>query len=320
MKLDKIKLDLKFNQKRNYKLITPCCNKSNRDGKYVNFMGMADKYGFCHSCGKLSLPPSEYQDENGVRYKWNENIKGFEKINDIGMNNQTITKQKPVVTTEKIELKYIDPSLVKESTQHQPENNLLAYIRKTYGDKKTDRIINLYYLGTDPAGYTLFWNIDKNLMVRKAKAIKYDSIGKRTSKIRSPYLNENGYKACLFGEHLLKFGDKEKDVFVLVESEKTAIISSIILPEYWWLAYGGINGLTSDKIKVLKGYRILIIPDMSENAVSIIQKKLLIMEQLGIHAKIWDMTNGRTDKQLKQDLDYNNDLEDLLKKQNNYEN
>ena len=320
MKFDKIKLDLKFNQKRNYKLVTPCCNKSNRDGKYVNFMGMADRYGFCHSCGKLRLPKQEYQDKNGEKFHWNENIKEFEKIGDTGMVNQTISEHRPVDPSKKIGLKYIDPSLVKESIELKPENNLLKYIRDTYGDKKTERVINLYYLGTDPVGYCLFWNVDKNLMVRKAKAIKYDANGKRTSKIRSPYLNEHGYKACLFGEHLLKFGDRNKDIYVLVESEKTAIISSIILPEYWWLAYGGINGLTSDKMKVLKGYRVLVIPDMSENAVSVIKKKLSIMEQLGIHANVWDMTGGRTDEQLKQDLDYNNDLEDLLKKQYNYEN
>ncbi|RLD80322.1 MAG: hypothetical protein DRJ07_10595 [Bacteroidetes bacterium] len=321
MKLDKIKLDLKFNQKRNFKLITPCCNKSNRDGKYINYMGMVDRYGYCHSCGKVSLPKQEYQDEKGEKYVWNENLEKFEKVFDTGMVNQTITEHKPIDPSKKIELKYIDPSLVKESIQHQPENNLLAYIRKTYGDEKTERVINLYYLGTDAIGYTLFWNVDKNLMVRKAKAIKYDTSGKRTSKIRSPFLNEDGYKACLFGEHLLKFGDKDKDIYVLVESEKTAIISSIILPEYWWLAYGGINGLTSDKMKVLKGFRVLIIPDMSENAVSIIKNKLPLMMQLGIHAEIWDMIDGRSDEQLKQDLDYNNDLEDIIKKkQNNYEN
>ncbi len=320
MSLDRIKLELKFNQKRNYKLITPCCNKSNRNGKFINFIGMGDPYGYCHSCGKLSLPKQEYQDKKGEKYLWNENLGSFEKVCDTGIVDQIKTEYRPIDDSKKIELKYIDPAFVKESIQHQPENNLLAYIRKTYGNKKTKRVINLYYLGTDPNGYTLFWNIDKNLMARKAKAIKYDTTGKRTSKIRSPYLNEDGYKACLFGEHLLKYGNMNKDIYVLVESEKTAIISSILLPKYWWLAYGGINGLTSDKMKVLKGYRVLIIPDMSENAVSIIKNKLPLMMQLGIHAEIWDMTNGRTDKQLKQDLDYNNDLEDILKKQNNYEN
>jgi len=320
MKLNKIKLDLKFNKKRNYKLTTPCCNRSNRDGKYINFIGMEDQYGYCHSCGKLSLPKQEYQDEKGERYYWNENIRRFEKIDEMGIVKPVETGHNTIEQTKKIELRYINPKLVKESMLKQPENNLSKYIRNTYGDKKTEKVINLYYLGTDAAGYTLFWSVDRDLKVRKAKAIKYNTTGKRTSKIRSPYLNEDGYKACLFGEHLLRFGNRESDVFVLVESEKTAIISSIILPKYWWLAYGGINGLTTDKMKVLKGYRVLIIPDMSENAVSIIKRKIPLMKQLGIHVKIWDMTEGRTDEQLKQDLDYNNDLEDLLKKQNNYEN
>jgi len=320
MKLDKVKLDLKLNQKRNYKLTTPCCNRSNGDGKYINFIGMDNQYGYCHSCGKLSLPKTLYQDEKGEKYIWNENIKEFEKVEGIGMVNPIRADQKPVDQTKKIELRYINPKYVKESILSKPENNLSKYIREIYGDVKTEKVINLYYLGTDPSGCTLFWYVDKNMMVRKAKAIKYDVMGKRTGKIRSPYLNDNGYKACLFGEHLLKFGDKVKDIFVLVESEKTAIISSIILPEYWWLAYGGINGLTKDKMEVLEGYRVLIIPDMSENAVSIIRQKLPLMLQFGIHAKIWDMTNGRTDEQLKQDLDYNNDLEDIIKKQNNYAN
>jgi hypothetical protein len=316
MNLNRINLDLRFNQKRNYKLVTPCCNKSNRDGKFINFIGMSNRYGYCHSCGKLNLPKQEYQDKKGERYQWNEDLRNFEKVSDSGI----VTQIRSSDHSKKIELKYIDPALVKKSIQHQPENNLLAYIRKTYGDKKAIKVINLYSLGTDQEGYTLFWNIDKNLMVRKVKAIKYDINGKRNGKIRSPYLNDHGYKACLFGEHLLKYGDKETDIFVLVESEKTAVISSILLPEYWWLAYGGLNGLTTEKIKVLDGYRVLIIPDMSENAVSVIKRKLSAMEKLGIHAKIWDMTAGRTDDQLKQDLDYNNDLEDIFKKQNSHEN
>lgn len=322
MKLNKVNIDLKFKQKRNYKLITPCCNRSNRDGKFSNYIGLDEQYGYCHSCGKTNLPQTVYLDEKGKKYIWNDHFNRYEVLDGIQVPYHLKENKLPTIAEHPkgTEIKYIDPNLLKESILHKPESNLLEYIRKTYGDKETDRVINLYYLGTDPVGYTLFWNVDKNLMVRKAKVIKYDATGKRSSKIRSPYLNDDGYKACLFGEHLLKYGDMDNDIYVLVESEKTAIISSILLPKYWWLAYGGINGLTSDKIKVLKGYRILIIPDMSENAVSIVKNKLPLMMQLGIHAEIWDMTGGRSDEQLKQDLDYNNDLEDILKKQNSYEN
>lgn len=319
MKLEKIEIDLKFNKKRNYKLVTPCCNRSNKDGKFINYVGLENQFGYCHSCGKATLPQAVYQDEKGEKYIWNKNINRYEIFDGIQVWNKLKANKLSIVSqTKEILKKYIDPTVVKESLSQKPENNLLGYIRKTYGNEKTERAINLYYLGTDPTGYTLFWNVDKNLKVRKAKAVKYDVTGKRTNRIRSLYLNENGYKACLYGEHLLKYGKRDQDIYVLVESEKTAIISSIILPEYWWIAYGGINGLTKDKMKVLKGYRVLIIPDMSENAVSIIKNKIPLMLQLGIRAKIWDMTNGRTDGQLKKENEYNNDLEDIIKKQNNY--
>ena len=42
---------------------------------------------------------------------------------------------------------------------------------------------------------------------------------------------------CLFGEHLLQ-GKVNANV-ALVESEKTAVICSLLLPEYIWLATGG---------------------------------------------------------------------------------
>jgi hypothetical protein len=35
---------------------------------------------------------------------------------------------------------------------------------------------------------------------------------------------------------------------------------------------------------------------------------------MGINAKVWDMTNGKTDEQLKTEGIYNNDLEDIFRK------
>lgn len=53
---------------------------------------------------------------------------------------------------------------------------------------------------------------------------------------------------------------------------------------------------------------------MSENAVMITTKKVAELRQNGIDIKLWDMTEGKTDEQLKQDGVYNNDLEDFLGK------
>src|SRR5690606_21438528 len=141
--------------------------------------------------------------------------------------------------------------------------------------------------GTTKDGGTIFWSINQNYGVQKAKISYYNNEGKRTKKFKVPYKNKDGYFACLFGAHLLSESFKGSLTVVLVESEKTAIVGEILLPQYVWLAYGGINGLTETKIECLTGHKVLIIPDMSENAVSIAYKKLPMLHSKKINAKIW---------------------------------
>jgi hypothetical protein len=152
-------------------------------------------------------------------------------------------------------------------------------------------------------------NINKDLKVQKSKICYYKKNGKRTSKFKVPYKNEDGYYSCLFGEHLLNKYDKPT---VLVESEKTAIVCAINFPDYNWLSYGGINGMTNDKMKVLSGKIILIIPDLSKKAVDIATKKIKELKELNISVKIWDMRNGLSNEELLEKGFYNCDLEDFL--------
>ena len=128
-----------------------------------------------------------------------------------------------------------------------------------------------------------------------------------------PYKNEEGYYNCLFGEHLIDLPENKNKSIILVESEKTALVCALNLPEYVWLAYGGINGLTNDKLEVLKGRKIILIPDISSKAVEIMNNKLTHIIEMGIDAKIWNMTNGKTDDQLKKEGWYNCDLEDVFR-------
>ena len=76
----KIKQQLQFAPKREYKLTTPCCNKSNSDGKFVNYKGLPLQYGYCHSCGVTKRPPQLYRDESGNEYIWNSNTNIFEEV------------------------------------------------------------------------------------------------------------------------------------------------------------------------------------------------------------------------------------------------
>jgi len=65
---------------------------------------------------------------------------------------------------------------------------------------------------------------------------------------------------CFFGEHLLKlYPDKP---IAIVESEKSAIIASCIMPDMIWLAAGNLNGLSIEKCLVLKGRNVMLYPDL----------------------------------------------------------
>ena len=305
--LQKTKLELVFNSKRDYKLITPCCGRNNTDGKFINYKNLSPEYGYCHSCGKASLPPTIYVNENGEQYIWNELENKFQ--------TDLILPKKSIINTPKLTVqKFINESIIWQYFKINPENNLLQYLRKTYGDIKTEDAKETYALGTSNDGGIIFWSINSNLKVQKAKIVYYYTIGKRTNKFKVPYKNEDGYFNCLFGEHLVYDKIRAKKTIVLTESEKTAIIGYILFPQYIWLAYGGINGLTENKVSPLIGHNVLIIPDMSENAVSIILNKIPLLISLGINAKIWDMTESRTDEQLKLEGVYNNDLEDVFRK------
>jgi hypothetical protein len=309
--LTKQLVEYKFNPKRNYKIVTPCCNRTNKDGKFTNYLNLPDKYGYCHSCGKKTVPPPVYKDQNENEFTWNSIQSRFEKHDGIYKSYSNCNNPIPV---SKAPIKYINETKIWERFHHNPENNLLTYLRKKYGSEKVEAVKEYYVIGTTIDGGTIFWNINSDLKVQKAKICYYNQNGKRTNKFKVLYKNEDSYYACLFGAHLVYDGIKGIKTVILVESEKTAIVGGLLMTDYVWVSYGGINGLTEEKTKCLIGHTVVIIPDMSENAVAIIYEKLEYFQSVGINVSIWDMTKGKTDLQLKEEGLYNCDLEDVFRK------
>jgi len=309
--LTKVERALKFSKKRNFKLITPCCRKANTDGKFVNYEGFEDSFGYCHSCGETTTPPALYKDEKGEEYQWNETTNSWD--NGVASTSSLPSSENASQRKNQPEQKYVPETDIWKYYYIEPENNLLQYLRKNFQKELVDSVKETYAIGTTKDGGTIFWLINQNSRVQKAKISYYNDQGKRTNKFRVPYKNGDGYFSCLFGAHLLCESYKGSRTVVLVESEKTAIVGDILLPQYVWLAYGGINGLTEDKIECLIGHKVLLIPDISGNAVSIAYKKLLLLHSKKINANIWDMTDGKTDLQLKKEGIYNNDLEDYFR-------
>jgi len=79
---------------------------------------------------------------------------------------------------------------------------------------------------------------------------------KRSGKLPEDY----NLQQCFFGEHLLKIYPKKP--VAIVESEKSAIIASCIVPDIVWLAAGNLNGLSVEKCRALKGRDVMLYPDL----------------------------------------------------------
>ena len=121
-------------------------------------------------------------------------------------------------------------------------------------------------------GRVIWWQIDREGIVRAGKVMAYRSDGHRdksdqwgvTWAHKHPQLkhlfNGEELQQCLFGEHLLKsYPDKP---VALVESEKTAVVMSRFIPEYVWLATGGSQGIKSnERLAPLVGRKVFLIPD-----------------------------------------------------------
>ena len=150
-------------------------------------------------------------------------------------------------------------------------NNLALYLRRLFGEQQTRKLIERYIMGrsTHWQGATIFWQLDADSKIRAGKIMLYDAeTGKR---VKEPFPHITwvhsvqpmaGYsmQQCLFGEHLLGLY-KDKPV-AIVESEKTALIAGMQMPEYVWLACGSLGNLSAEQCKVLKGRRVVLYPDV----------------------------------------------------------
>jgi hypothetical protein len=118
---------------------------------------------------------------------------------------------------------------------------------------------------------TLFWQIDHKEQIHACKIMLYNSYtGKR---IKEPYNHINwlhntlkepefNLKQCLFGLHLINT-DYHKEI-AIVESEKTAIIMSIFLPQFIWIATGSKSNFKLELLQPLKKRKCIAFPDKGE--------------------------------------------------------
>lgn len=244
--------NLELDKKRFRVKLCPC-GKSNKDGKFVPYKGY-EEIGYCYSCGETFLPALSSQMES-----WQQPLPKPQRIR----SNAQERKPKPS--------SHISFLVFKSSLGNYKGNTFVKFLITQFGEEVATNLIERYFIGTSRHwnGATVFWQVDFQGKVRTGRIMLYSLLtGKRT---KQPYnhitwvhsalkLTDFNLNQCFFGEHLLK--DKTKPV-ALVESEKTAIIASLYLPQFIWVATGGLQNLTQKRCNSLKGRNVILFPDVN---------------------------------------------------------
>ena len=195
--------------------------------------------------------------------------KGFFQDNNISIDTNPFGQIKRVQLTQR-PTSYIPFEKMKESLRGYQQNNFVKYLISFFGEEVTAGLVKKYFIGTSKhwPGSTIFWQVDTKGKVRSGKIMLFNlEKGKR---VKKPFdhitwvhsvlkLSEFELKQALFGEHLLE--DISKPIG-LVEGEKTAIIASVYLPKFIWLATGGLSNLPDEKCRVLSGRTVVLFPDV----------------------------------------------------------
>ena len=261
-----------------------------------------EKVGICNraiNCG-YHYTPKQYFESMGVhklaRISTNElNQKeisgnysrlGFEipSVHKFGISNPE-QRLKELIPIKQIDNKYLLQTISKPS-------HFLTFLFDNFHKEDVERVIKDYFIGGAMDNGVVFWQIDSSFRIRTGKIMQYNpQTGKRVKNNSTPkhlntsttqHLNNSTPKPltwvhsemkkqnllpndwqltqCLFGEHLLiKYPQKP---IMLVESEKTSIIMSLYEPSFNWMATGGLNNLTENKIYPIRKQQITAFPDL----------------------------------------------------------
>ena len=243
---------------RNSRSVCPECGMAYQFSKYIDTVTgevLSDDVGRCNRIDKCGYhySPKQYFKNNGTKPKSSE-----------------VVLQKPQINQQSTS--FIDQSVFNNSLRGYEDNALVDYLDTLFKHEIVNRLIDIYRVGTSSrynGGTTVFWQIDASDNVRTGKLIKYDTTGHRIKGCNNwvhSVINLDNFNLnqCFFGEHLLNHA---LDYTVgIVESEKTALIMAASIPKLLWLASGGAEGLSEDKVNVLKGRKVILFPDASHDS------------------------------------------------------
>ena len=302
----------------------PACRKPGEFVRYIDTASglyLADHVGRCNrenSCGYHFKPKDYFAGQPNP------------KVDSFMESNLYLTAY------ESPKPDYIPAASMQATLQGYGKNNFVRFLVKLYGEDTALKIAATYNVGTskrlrnDGGLSCIFWQLDSAGNIRQCKVMGYDpNTGKRLKSSEAvefwddrsgAYRPANGEKKehgprvigtqwfkgkdlvqCLFGEHLLP--TRPDAVVCLVESEKTACIMSVEMPENVWLATGGANGAKwtdPATFAPLAGRHVRLWPDLgkfekwSEDAkiLNLVCKSVTVSDALERRADAADIASG----------------------------
>ncbi|KAA6333480.1 hypothetical protein EZS27_018106 [termite gut metagenome] len=168
-------------------------------------------------------------------------------------------------------ISFIDATLVIKSLNKFEDNYLFVFLCHLFDRQTVWDLMQRYRVGTANhwKGATVFWQTGMQGRARTGKIMLYNPDTGRRVKFPHNHITwvhsllkyeDFNLKQCFFGMHLL--GDKSKPV-AIVESEKTAMIASIYVPEYIWIATSGKNGCLMSESYILRDRKVVLFPDIN---------------------------------------------------------
>jgi hypothetical protein len=280
------------------------CPSCNSKGVFVRYQDERGEYlsndvGRCNresKCG-YHYKPKQYFADNPTGSKFVKN-----RVSHWTQNtNQTTT-----IVAEKQTASYdfIAPEHLKKTLGNYDRNAFVQFLFDLFPDcsEEIQAVLKMYFVGTYD-DYTCFPQIDRLNRVCKAKLIRFNrATGKRlkgeydtSSLVRKLRLKENfNYKQIFFGEHLLP-KNPNKPVAV-VESEKTAIIASLCMSKFVWLATGSKQWLKVERLQRFDNRQVILYPDA--DGFELWQTIATDARRLGLDVKVSSLIeNYATDEQ-----------------------
>jgi hypothetical protein len=213
------------------------------------------KHIICPNCQKKTFKP--YVDSvtgevvNPSRYGRCERISScrYHLYPKLGKDDITSSRYVPPAPEEIKPLDFVSKDLMQATFNEFKSNVFFMYLVKLFGIEKAYQLQDDYNIGTAKGGGIIFWQEDRKGNVRTGKVMYYHPNGKRIKERNSWFVHKKiredfNYRQCFFGLHLTSL---DKPV-ALCESEKTAIIMSVFEPEYTWIASGGSEMISDERL------------------------------------------------------------------------